>query len=248
VEGADTCADLLGLGGGRDADNWIEEDGKKALAEALHDVGACFWWHQKQRVLPLAGCCEETALDLSHNYLREVPAGLLQLTQLMSLNVSNNQLQDLPIGMLTQLTSLDVRNNYLREVPAGLLKLTQLMSLDVSNNQLKQLTVGNWALLKSLNASKNQLERLPAGLLQLTQLMSLNVSNNQLQDLPIGRLAQITSLDVSNQLPVAAGYHSPALCSRKVWLLSPLPRRPGLPNQTSATSFPNEAPVLVVTE
>ena len=137
MEGADTCADLLGLGGGRDADNWIENDGKQALAEALHDVGACFWWHQKQRVLPLAGCCEETALDLSHNYLREVPAGLLQLTQLMSLDVSNNHLQDLPIGMLTQLTSLDVSNNRLAEAKELAAALQQSLHVNLTYLHLR---------------------------------------------------------------------------------------------------------------
>src|SRR5438045_3508355 len=76
-------------------------------------------------------------LDLSGGWqeklpkLTELPESLSELTQLRSLNLSNNQLAALPesLDQLTQLESLNLSINKLTEIPEWLGRLTQLQSL-----------------------------------------------------------------------------------------------------------------------
>ena len=142
-------------------------------------------------------------LDLSENQLTELPESLFQLTQLQTLDLSENQLTELPesLGQLTQLQTLDLSENQLTELPESLGQLTQLRSLDIRNNQLTSLPdcLGQLTQLQSLNVSGNQLTALPESLGQLTQLQSLNVSGNQLTALPesLGQLVRLQSLLLS---------------------------------------------------
>lgn len=75
-------------------------------------------------------------LDLSGIEMRDLPYTILQLTQLQSLNLSNNRLTKLlnSLDRLTQLQSLDLHNNRLTTLPHSLGRLTQLRSLDLRNN------------------------------------------------------------------------------------------------------------------
>lgn len=135
-----------------------------------------------------------TELDLRGGWpedspkLTELPESLSQLTQLKSLNLSNNALASLPawVGQLTQLQSLDLSENQLSFLPEWLCQLTQLQLLDLSENQLTSLP--DWLIqlthLQSLYLSGNQLRSLPEWLGQLTLLRSLLLSNNQLISLP----------------------------------------------------------------
>jgi Leucine-rich repeat (LRR) protein len=75
-------------------------------------------------------------LDLSGIEMRDLPYTIIQLTQLQSLNLSNNRLTKLlnSLDRLTQLESLDLHNNRLTALPHSLGRLTQLKSLDLRNN------------------------------------------------------------------------------------------------------------------
>lgn len=78
-------------------------------------------------------------INLSGNNLNESHIKLIfQLPHISVLNLSKNQLKQLPdeIGRLAELTELDISFNHLETLPSHLGECTQLTKLDVSNNQL----------------------------------------------------------------------------------------------------------------
>ena len=133
-----------------------------------------------------------------------MPEFVGQLTNLTSLNLNDNQLEDVPesIGQLTNLTSLYLSSNPLRRVPESIGQLTNLTEFNLSNNQLKEVPefVGQLTNLTSLDLSSNQLQKVPESIGQLTNLTSLNLNDNQLEDVPesIGQLTNLTSLYLSS--------------------------------------------------
>ena len=123
-----------------------------------------------------------TTLYLSGNQLTEVPKGLEKLTQLMELNLANNQLTDVSaLANLTQLTGLVLINNQLTDVN-GLEKLTKLEGLVLWNNQLTDVKgLEKLTKLEALVLVNNQLTDVK-GLEKLTQLTNLSLSYNKLTD------------------------------------------------------------------
>lgn len=134
--------------------------------------------------------------------LTGLPDLLLKITNLESLNVSDNRLTVLPewIGKFKKLRWLNLSDNQLTSLPESLGQLTQLQSLILSSNQLLSLpdSLGRLPHLQSLNLADNQLISLPNSLGRLTQLQFLNLSNNQLSSLPnsLGRLIQLQTLNL----------------------------------------------------
>ena len=114
-------------------------------------------------VIDLAGS-EKGVIDLT---------GLEHATQLITLNLEDNQISDLtPLAQLTQLTELDLSGNQISDI-TPLAQLTQLTELDLSGNQISDITP----------------------LAQLTQLTELNLENNEITDLtPLAQLTQLSSL------------------------------------------------------
>ncbi|MFN8433304.1 MAG: COR domain-containing protein [Anaerolineales bacterium] len=151
-----------------------------------------------------------TELDLSgskDSKLTEIPDSLWKLTQLTSLDLSNNQLTALPdsLGQLTQLTKLDLSNNQLTALPDSLGQLTQLTELNLAYNRLTALpdSLGQLTQLTELDLSRNQLTTLPESLKQLTQLRELDLQYNKLSTISnwLGRLLELKELGLEgNQL------------------------------------------------
>ncbi len=149
-------------------------------------------------------------LDLSNDWntddtdkLKEIPATVLELKQLKSLNLSGNKLTDLPgsISELSNLTWLNLNNNQLINLPESIGKLSNLTELDLRYNRLTNLpkSIGNLSKLTKLFLRKNQLASLPEFLSQLSNLTELDFSHNKLTSLPesISQLSNLTQLDLS---------------------------------------------------
>lgn len=81
-----------------------------------------------------------TALYLNDNSLQRIPADIVKLHNLCTLDLSGNKLRSLPIelGDMTHLRELLLNNNSLRVLPCELGRLYQLHSLGISGNPLSQ--------------------------------------------------------------------------------------------------------------
>src|SRR3989344_3658304 len=113
---------------------------------------------------------------------------------LPSLNRSSQGPPNLPSGILsmTNLQQLDISNNKLTgALPAEIRFLQNLEILDISNNQMTGLPAepGQLSKLRILNASSNKLTGIPHELGNLQNLEVLDLSDNDIseQDLEIIR-------------------------------------------------------------
>ncbi|KAF9980648.1 cysteinyl-tRNA synthetase [Mortierella antarctica] len=117
---------------------------------------------------PLSLLCSLEVLNLSHNFIAEIPRGKLPNPgSLQELYLSGNQLTNLPaddIESLRNLQILHVSGNKLTTLPAELGKINRLGVLDVGCNMLKY-NISNWPYdwnwnwnleLKYLNMSGNK--------------------------------------------------------------------------------------------
>ncbi|KAF9968143.1 cysteinyl-tRNA synthetase [Mortierella alpina] len=117
---------------------------------------------------PLSYFNELLVLNLSHNYIAEIPRGKIPNPgQIVELYLGGNQLTSLPaddIERLRSLLVLHVNGNKLTTLPAELGKINRLAALDVGCNMLKY-NISNWPYdwnwnwnleLKYLNMSGNK--------------------------------------------------------------------------------------------
>jgi len=96
---------------------------------------------------PLSYFNELLVLNLSHNYIAEIPRGKIPNPgQIVELYLGGNQLTSLPaedIERLRSLLVLHVNGNKLTTLPAELGKINRLVALDVGCNMLKY-NISNW--------------------------------------------------------------------------------------------------------
>ena len=128
------------------------------------------------------------------------------LTELRTLLLWYNQIEELPPGIFDQLTalkSLELWNNRLGELPPGIFdQLTALEQLRLSSMGLAELPPGIFdqlTALEKLNLWDNRIEELPPGVFdELIALKSLNLGYNRLGELPDGIFDQLTALERLN--------------------------------------------------
>uniref|UniRef100_UPI003590044D leucine-rich repeat serine/threonine-protein kinase 2 isoform X2 n=1 Tax=Myxine glutinosa TaxID=7769 RepID=UPI003590044D len=107
-------------------------------------------------------------LNLSHNHLSAVPPAVLSLTQLRSVNLSNN---------------------YIEEMPApGRWRADNLRELVLSHNHLQKLQLEaageHWYHLEKFSANHNAITEMPSEIGQLKSLCTLDLSYNLISSLP----------------------------------------------------------------
>ena len=140
-------------------------------------------------------------LYLRGRYLKTLPPEIAKLTNLTSLDLSDNQLTSLPqeIGELTDLSGLDLSGNQLTGVPPEFIKLRSLAGFNFSSNQLRTIPSEITYLtdLTRLNLSHNQLSSVPPEIANLTKLTTLDLSHNQLTNLPL-EITKLPNLEYLN--------------------------------------------------
>lgn len=177
-----------------------------------------------------------TGLDLSFNFLEEIPFCIQSLKGLRSLNLSNNQLyinpNYSPLLTLTNLTYLNLSQNKLSNFPVSLgAHLQQLKVFFFASNDLISLPdfeIYDFPSLISLNLNYNQIQSLPDTFTRLTNLRDIGLYSNQLNQnsIPLFQYFQfLQKVDLQNNYEI--GLIPPILKST-------------LPNAKFLVSLPNE--------
>ncbi|XP_003700527.2 leucine-rich repeat-containing protein 40 isoform X1 [Megachile rotundata] len=157
------------------------------------------WWEQELL----------KTLDLSFNSLVVIDSKIECLSELTTLLLHDNLLENLPpeIGNLKKLEVLNLSNNKLKQLPHLFYQLNELRELCLKNNKLNKLSpaIGDLIMLTHLDLSNNNLSELPIGMGYLVRLKSLDLSHNLLTELPpdLTNIRALQKLDAScNQLEV----------------------------------------------
>jgi internalin A len=144
------------------------------------------------------------ALGLSGNQLSTVPEKLSQLANLRILLIDSNQISTIPksLGQIADLWELYLNSNQISTIPENLSQLANLKELYLNNNQISTIpeSLGQLANLRELDLSNNQISTIPESLGQLANLRELDLSNNQISTIPerLGQLANLQRLGLSN--------------------------------------------------
>mmetsp|Transcript_32794 Transcript_32794/g.64603 ORF Transcript_32794/g.64603 Transcript_32794/m.64603 type:complete len:681 (-) Transcript_32794:127-2169(-) len=148
----------------------------------------------------LHGLSSLRSLDLQGNALASLPAALVSLTALNSLNIGRNQLQELPwisFSLLPELRLLVAPYNALAgaAVPPGVAMPPALKELSMRGNKLTEevglAPLGNLQMLCSLDIAENALAGLPQELATgCPKLSRLDVAGNPFVDKKLAKLAE----------------------------------------------------------
>lgn len=127
---------------------------------------------------------------LASNAFRELPRVVLQLSGLVTLDMSRNRLSHLPhdLQMLQSIVRLKLNRNKLKDIPVTIGYLHKLEVFDVSSNRLARLpdSVGMCVNLRQISIAANFITELPESLSTLVQLDTLLCHTNRLTKLPAG--------------------------------------------------------------
>lgn len=142
---------------------------------------------KKRSELPIKGYPRTLeTLFINEIELCKLTIGILQLSKLQVLDVSDNLIEYLP--------------NELKNLP--------LVTLNVSKNSLYKSTLKQWGwiggtlqkTLRSINLSNNDLYYIPEIFVKLDNLITINLNNNRLNQLPagFGNLRNLRNFSVAN--------------------------------------------------
>jgi len=190
-----------------------------------HQSGAILWLEAGNGTLP---ALKADFSHVRHLTLKSVAwsdaSGIMlgNFSGLESLHISGSTLDTLPAALvqMADLKSLDLSANRIalnEQTTAALGSLSKLKHLDLSDNPLGQTPdFSAMADLKTLNLSNAQLEQWPAGLHSQTRLVHLDLRNNRLSEVPEANLnppadqfealARINSVSLLEGNPFPPGY------------------------------------------
>ena len=123
-------------------------------------------------------------LSLSDNLIEATPI-FDGFNSLMTLDVSNNLLQNLTLGNLDSLENLNVSSNNLNEMPVLTNILATLKVLKIAENNITHIPTNYFMktpALEKLNLKQNHIREI--NLEYLTHLSSINLFSNELQEIP----------------------------------------------------------------
>jgi Leucine-rich repeat (LRR) protein len=162
----------------------------------------------------ISTCTRVKHIDVSNNFISELPSCLADLTHLESLDASSNCLSRIPdaLGQLSSLKSLIIDNNlHMNEPPLDVSdailfvqrvnqsKITKVLDFSTMNLRDIPISVVFFAAsITDLNLSGNQISVVPISFAQLTRIISLDLSSNTIHSLSIGiALPSLEHLDLS---------------------------------------------------
>ncbi|XP_029345651.1 peroxidasin homolog isoform X12 [Acyrthosiphon pisum] len=142
-------------------------------------------------------------LDLSYNEIMDIES-LAHLTELETLNLSNNNISELKHGAfanLSKLQSLMLSNNNISELKhGGFANLSELQILYLDNNKIENIETGafnNLTSLKVLHLDYNNIHKLDLEMFKgLRKLDKLFLDHNMIRHIPPGTIDSLTSLSL----------------------------------------------------
>eukprot|EP01104_Vermistella_antarctica_P009171 TRINITY_DN2337_c1_g1_i1.p1 TRINITY_DN2337_c1_g1~~TRINITY_DN2337_c1_g1_i1.p1 ORF type:complete len:1059 (-),score=167.30 TRINITY_DN2337_c1_g1_i1:1624-4800(-) len=143
-------------------------------------------------------------LDLRNKYLKEVPAGVLDIADLLWLSVNQNSIEVIPTALcdMKDLAVLRCFSNEILVVPSEIGRLVQLNTLDVGKNKLSEVTpeICTLTSLKELHLHWNSISVVPEEIGKLVELKSLSLYINKISTLPasLGNLTNLVQLDLAH--------------------------------------------------
>ncbi|XP_056686939.1 LRR repeats and ubiquitin-like domain-containing protein At2g30105 isoform X2 [Spinacia oleracea] len=148
----------------------LAESNLKAIPEEVWECGSS------------SGSCAKV-LDLSNNFIRDIPINISCLTRIEKLILNSNEISDDSVSWegLTQLKILKYLSfdkNKIIAIPSCIGDCSSLVEVDISSNLLGELpeTFGNLQKLKVLHLNHNGLESLPSTLFKnCVELSTLNI-------------------------------------------------------------------------
>ncbi|KAM4701700.1 leucine-rich repeat-containing protein 58 [Discoglossus pictus] len=165
--------------------------------------------HNRLVVLPpsVASFSQLLLLDISNNNLAYIGEEIQGLTKLKSLLAKNNRLDEfsLPKELGTmKLEVLNLSGNQFEEIPSQLLQIQTLKTLSLGGNRLKDIPVEieNMISLEFLYLGGNFIGSIPPELANLPYLSYLVLCDNRIQSVPpqLAQLYSLRSLSLHNNL------------------------------------------------
>ncbi len=131
---------------------------KQKIDEALNNVKVHGW----------------QVIDLRNCGLTEFPKQLFEYTEIVSIDLGNNDFTEFS------------EKNKIKEIPSDVSKIKNLSRLNLENNKVVKISenISQLNRLKYLNLNNNELRELPEKIANMTGLMELNISNNPFDMLP----------------------------------------------------------------
>ena len=138
-------------------------------------------------------------LDLTDNYIEDIPPEISNLTCLETLNLRLNCITEIIPEMcnLISLRSLYFGENGITIIPREICNLANLTELLLNNNFITEFPpeLCQLANLSVLCLNNNTITKIPHELSQLTNLTELHLNNNNIEEIP-SELFQLTNLSV----------------------------------------------------
>ena len=127
-----------------------------------------------------------TKLILKKKGLTSIPTEISQLSNLIELDLSDNEISEgtSSLKSVKTLEILNISGNKLKSIPSEICGLSNLISLNLSNNAISSGSVACASKLERLYLSNNKLSSFPDGIFQLSELKSIFIQGNQLTTIP----------------------------------------------------------------
>lgn len=131
-----------------------------------------------------------TTINFINNKLTFIPAGILKISSLVSLNLNVNPLdaaamESSDMSMLTNLTTLMLGNiTTLTSIPASMATAPALTTLNMMGCRVNSIPDVQFPVIKVLTLDNNEMTTIPDNIVKFTALTTLNANNNKLTTIP----------------------------------------------------------------